>query len=233
MERHKVRKGTSFQKPFLGSHAGRSSSSSKSYSRQQTARMVQCHPGKLDRLRAPVLLAGWSCRHTLPTTATNTRLPEGKQLLSENPIVCTNRCTEPLSPGRMVGTLLRAKFPAPGFWAGLLKDNSLGSALYPLWHYAHQEAHSGGWGHCRTSRKRTEKSAHIHSFQVTSSSWDVRASHKISLPHFTWPRFSPLTLPLHSQGQLHWLGGFCGLPGLWEWVWKTSGHSSSREGRIQ
>lgn len=115
MERHKVRKGTSFQKPFLGSHAGRSSSSSKSYSRQQTARMVQCHPGKLDRLRAPVLLAGWSCRHTLPTTATNTRLPEGKQLLSENPIVCTNRCTEPLSPGRMVGTLLRAKFPAPGF----------------------------------------------------------------------------------------------------------------------
>ena len=162
--------------------------------------------------------------------ATHTRFPEGKQLLSVNSTVCTNRWTEPLSPGRVVGTLLRAKFPVPGSRAGLLKDDSLGSAMCLPWQCAHQEAHSGGWGHCRTSRKRRGKSA--PSFQVTFSSWDVRASHEISLPHFTWPSFSPLSPPLHSQGQPHWLGGFCGLPGLWEWVWKASGHSSSREGRI-
>lgn len=63
-----------------------------------TAHTVQCHPGKPDRHSGPQFYwGGWSCRHTLPTMATNTRLPEGKQLLSVNPIVCTEMYRASLS----------------------------------------------------------------------------------------------------------------------------------------
>lgn len=77
MERYKVRKGTSFQKPFLGSHAGRSSSSSKSYSRQQTARMVQCHPGKLDRLSGPQFY--WRAGHVGTLCLPRPQIPDSQK----------------------------------------------------------------------------------------------------------------------------------------------------------
>lgn len=73
------------------------------------------------------------CQHPLPTTAANSRLPEGKQLLNINHIVCANSLgPASLSATRVVGTLLTAWCPGPIEGAGLSKDSSLRPAELAL-----------------------------------------------------------------------------------------------------
>ena len=48
-------------------------------------------PGKPSRDRAfNMFIGGWSHLHSLPSMHQNSRLPEGKQVLSINILVCTN-----------------------------------------------------------------------------------------------------------------------------------------------
>lgn len=51
-----------------------------------------CQPGKLVRDSAPrVFIGHWPPKHPLPAMYQHSRLPEGKQVLSRNHVVCTVR----------------------------------------------------------------------------------------------------------------------------------------------
>lgn len=73
-----------------------------------------CLPGRLIRDSAPrVFTSGWACRHPLPRIYLRSRLLEGKQAFSTNYTVETVKQSELLLSGRVVGSLLKSKFPDP------------------------------------------------------------------------------------------------------------------------